>query len=240
MAGADLRLADDPSADLGHGDAAEHRVRVLLVLVAELDALRAAVQLRAREPDREVAPVVGRERAGQVMRARSDGGAAGGDHRRPRLQDPPVARRRSGLDEHDRVGCVLPEQLGGSSDVGELAEHVRDDDELGRARRRRDVAGQPAGIRQQLPARRDHLGLDLDERQFLERRPCLARRPRGHARPGADIEQRPWLPVRSLQRDLPEDRGRRRVRRRRAVGEVGGDLGAGLRRSRPIVAAICR
>ena len=95
MAGADLRLADDPSAGLRHGIATEHRVRELLVLVAELDPLRAAVQLRAREPDREVAPVVGRERARQVVRARSDGGAAGGDHGGPRLENPPVARRCS-------------------------------------------------------------------------------------------------------------------------------------------------
>jgi hypothetical protein len=43
-----------------------------------------------------------------------------------------------------------------------------------------------------------------------------------------------------LQRHLPEDRGRRRIRRRRAVGEVCGDLAASARCACSLLAAIGR
>jgi len=43
-----------------------------------------------------------------------------------------------------------------------------------------------------------------------------------------------------LQRHLPEDRGRRRIRRRCAVGEVRRDLGARARCTGPVLAAVGR
>src|SRR6187549_1988708 len=94
----DLRLADDPRRRLRHRLAAERRVRVLLVLVTELDALRAAVELGAGETNREVAPVVLRQRARRVVRARRNREAPGVDHGGTGLQDPPIPGRRARLD----------------------------------------------------------------------------------------------------------------------------------------------
>ena len=195
--------------------------------------LRAAVQLRAREPRREVAPVVGRERTRQVVRAGSDGGAAGGDHGRPRLENPPVARRCPGLDERDRVGCALPEQPGGPGHVCELSEHVRDDDELSRAgapsRRPRSPSERRAaapGPPRPSPAR-SRRG-SAPPATAMPRRAAHA----AYAGPGSDVEQRARPPIGSLDRYLPEDRRRRRIGLRRPVGEVGGDGGASARCTR--------
>ena len=122
----------------------------------------------------------------------------------------------------------------------ELAKHVARDDEVGRPARSGDVPLHPASLRQQLAAGGDHLRLDLDERQLLQRRPRLERRPRRDARPGADVEQRARLPVGPLPRHLPEDGRRCRVRRRSAVGEVGGHLRPRSRRPRRRIAAVGR
>ena len=76
------------AAARGTGSRGEDRVGELLVLVAELDSLRVPVQLRAGEPDSEVAPVVRRERARKVVRAGRDGVAACADHRGAGGEDP--------------------------------------------------------------------------------------------------------------------------------------------------------
>ncbi len=154
-----------------------------------------------------------------------------------------MARRSSGLDERDRVGCVLPEPRSGAGHVVELAEHVRGEHELGRAGRGREVSVHPACTRQgegELAAGGHHLRLRLDERHVLERRPGGDRCPGCDAGPCADVEQRPRPPVRPLQRHLPEDRGCGRIRRRRAVGEVCRDLAASPRCTCRLLAAIGR
>ena len=95
---ADLRLADDPRSCLWHRLSGEDGIGELLVLVPELGSLGVPVQLRAGEPDGEVAPVVSRQRAGEVVRAGRDRVAARADRGVARGEDPAVARGRSRLD----------------------------------------------------------------------------------------------------------------------------------------------
>ena len=99
------------------------------------------------------------------------------------------------------VSDALPPEVCRRGDgIVQLAEDVRRDDEVGLTPRLRHVALDPARVGEQLAAGRLHLRLDLDQRQLGQGRPDLERRPGGHARPGADVEQRPWAPIGPLQR----------------------------------------
>ena len=236
MAGADLRLADDPRRRFRHRLPAEHCVRVLLVLVTELDALCAPVELGAGEADAEVAPVVPRQRARDIVRTRRYGEAAGFDHNCARVQDSAVAGRSAWLHESDRVCRLLPQER--RNRLRQLAEDVRHEDEIGRTPSGRGVGLHPERVGRQLTSRRDHLRLRLDERQLLERRPGGDGRPGSDARPGADVEQRSRCPVRPLPLHLAEDGCCRCEGRRRAVCEIRGDCRAAARRTCPVLAAI--
>ena len=231
MPRAHLRRADDPRGPFATGSRLQHRVRVLLVLVAELDALRAPVELGAGEADAEVAPVVLRQGHGRscgqgaTVKPPASITAPG---RRGFGGSPPAspARRRRSCPPSAPTEAAQP------------ASSAR----RGRTTRGRDrpdleqpltSACDPARAGRQLTACRDHLRLRLDECQLLQRRPGGDGRPGRNARAGADVEQRSRRPVGPLPLHLAEHRSCRGERRRRAVRQIGGDGGAAARRARP-------
>ena len=217
----------------GTGSRAEDGVGELLVLVAELDALRLPVQPRAGEPDREVAPVVRRQRAREVVRAGRDRVAACADHRLAGGEDPAVARRRPRLDQRERVRALPPEVC---------------------RRRRRDRAAR----RGRTTRRRDR-----PDPAPAPRRPRPSSRPGSSSRPAASISGSTSTsvssvrdgqtssaaqvatpgpaptsssdrgpPIGPLHGDLPEDGRGGGERRRRAVREIRRHLRLRSRRPR--------
>src|SRR5437763_15717826 len=96
------RLADHAPPERRRGRETRHRrVGVLAVLPFGRRAPRAALELRAGEPLREVAPVV-REWAGTVVRAGGDGVRARREQLVARLARDPERVRRAPLDDQQQ------------------------------------------------------------------------------------------------------------------------------------------
>ena len=220
MARALLRLAGSSARRRVDGLAAQHRVRELLVLVAELDALRAAVQPSSggggRRSGTSRPPAAGR--GGRAGTARPCVRPLRAPPPAPR--ESPVARGRARLDERDRVRRLLP---------GARPPPRRRRARRGRTRRRPDRRGRAAGPDGPRPrSHRKELRAPPRSSPARPRRASAAqRRPRLDGCPGrrpvagADVEQRPRRPP-AARATWAEDR-RGGVRGGRAVGEIGGD-----------------
>ncbi len=169
------------------------------------------------------------------MRAGREREASLGEDGVARRDHPRVAGGRARLDEDERVSGVFPEPSHRSVDVavGELAENVRREDELGGLLGViRCVSAHPlslgerryrGGLSEPL-SECNHLGLGVEQREPRDSGPDSGGSP-GRA-PGAcaDVEHRPGLPAGSLEADSPEDVLDRGEGRRCPVGGVGGDI----------------
>ena len=81
----------------------QRQVDELFVLEWRLSALDLLVRAQARQALRKVTPVRRDQRAVVVVRAGGRDIRAGGDQQASDLHDPPIARRRAGLDYHKRL-----------------------------------------------------------------------------------------------------------------------------------------